>query len=531
MTIGSVQATAAHAAYPRFTEAGKFAESLRKAVTKQPTATGGASGKASNPRALVRAFTRVRSLFPSSPKKNQAEPSIAGSKLEHANLKRSQSNMTATPSAAAAAGGVVAETGHAKEIGILGSSTRPKTDADIIMTAAVVGHALKLLEEGKNCSFDTEVNSPGKTDEELAGDWHLHRQGVDKINKALRNMGGLYGMPGKGKEAIAGVTPDYRPEHGVARIIGGSGDLPLNSPERYLPAMPADPAGSKLYALASVPGVGYQGRGAYTGFVQGREGGQRNLFSTYRHRIPENQGQRWIPSDTTGLGAPIGPLPKQRTWGMIGNNALQEPLEPQTPKKQKRPDETPKGQTLKEQGMYFRDQDPAQGPQVTLSDNDIVGYTHGMIQAIYDVALRKVIDPGKEPGVPYEIAVGEHTTKLASCFTCAIFMQANGFPASATHLGRGESWSPLYPEGDHIHSTQDRTKIECNEKWEAYCKTIIEKGIQCIEGLVADDHIGSFEELKKNIAGKQPLHYANLVLDAVTVHDSEIKRIDRTLKA
>jgi hypothetical protein len=53
---------------------------------------------------------------------------------------------------------------------------------------------------------------------------------------------------------------------------------------------------------------------------------------------------------------------------------------------------------------------------------DIVAYTHGMIQAIYN---------GYSLGpscTPYEIAVGAVTTKMASCPPCTLFMVAQGYP-------------------------------------------------------------------------------------------------------
>ena len=67
-----------------------------------------------------------------------------------------------------------------------------------------------------------------------------------------------------------------------------------------------------------------------------------------------------------------------------------------------------------------------------------MGYTHGMIQAIY-----KAYSLGPSCA-PYEIAVGDQTTKMASCVPCTLFMLAQGYPPTSTHLGRGESWAPLY---------------------------------------------------------------------------------------
>jgi hypothetical protein len=401
---------------------------------------------------------------------------------------------------------------HLKQQGIIDATTSARDDADVIMSAAIVGHAYARLRANKNCAFDIEANAPGDDDAKLRSDFERHVRAVAKVNKALQVMGESYGLPGRGKEAIVGVTPVYNPQGDIMRITGGSGDLPLDSPLRYNPALPTDLAGSKLYALAKRPGIGYQGRGAYTGFVQGRDGGQSNLFSTYRQRVPDNTGRRWIPSDTQGLEPAIGTGPKQRIWGMVLDNEKQSTVQ-------------------KPANMYFRDEDRARGG-TGLTTDDIVGYPHGMVQAIYDVVQWKLASPGKAAGTPYEIAVGEHTTKLASCFCCAIFMQANDFPASATHLGRGESWSPLYVEGSDPHTAQNKARLQCNSNWANYCRTILDYGMRCIESrLSTDGHRRSMTKLKAYVSGKSAQDYGNLILDAVTVHESEVVRLDRTLQA
>lgn len=107
-----------------------------------------------------------------------------------------------------------------KQRGILDPTSNPKTDADVIMTAAVVGHAYSRLSTNQNCAFDTEANTPGDSPDKLAEDWDLHLRAVAKINRALTTMGGAYGQPGKGKEAVVGVTPEYNPQGGIARITG-----------------------------------------------------------------------------------------------------------------------------------------------------------------------------------------------------------------------------------------------------------------------------------------------------------------------
>ena len=88
-----------------------------------------------------------------------------------------------------------------------------------------------------------------------------------------------------------------------------------------------------------------------------------------------------MPSDAQK--PPIGGGPRERIWGMIATNYDQ----PETAR----------------EGMYFQDSDRDRGWTGGLGPDHIVGYVHGMIQAIYDVAAR---DKG-QGGTPYEIAVGD----------------------------------------------------------------------------------------------------------------------------
>jgi hypothetical protein len=69
-------------------------------------------------------------------------------------------------------------------------------------------------------------------------------------------------------------------------------------------------------------------------------------------------------------------------------------------------------------------------------NSKIIGYVHGMCQAIVESAKR---GPWC---VAHEHAIGDVTNKLASCFACTTFMYASGFPASSSHFGRAESWVP-----------------------------------------------------------------------------------------
>ncbi|KIC62715.1 hypothetical protein [Chryseobacterium taiwanense] len=419
-----------------------------------------------------------------------------------------------------------------KQKGIFSCESDPKLDADIIMTCAIVGHAYERLKSGKNFRIDFEITNPTniseKEDLKTINDHHLC---VSKINKALQNSD----LP-KSSVMQLGITPIY--DKSAKVIIGGTGDMPFTDEERYDPGVWNEYAAKELYDLTlgnkkdeqgNVIRIGYQGFGAYTGFVSGRSDGQSNLFCTYRFKIPD-EGRRWIPTEIKNmkLGAELGKLDEQRlAWGVIENNQKQLKVQ-------------------KEQGMYFMDEDKSKKYQGKLDSDSIVGYVHGMIQAVYDVEMHKYIHPGKASGVPYEIAIGKvtlnikgkeevyETTKLGSCFACSVFMEANGYPASSTHLGRGDSWSIAHHVLDHSDTSQSKSKKKCNEKWAAYCKTILESGMKCLVSkdvqLINVTHERSFAELKAfAYKTKSTMDFGNLILDALTVHKKDYDRVNASI--
>lgn len=414
-----------------------------------------------------------------------------------------------------------------KQKGILDPNSNPVTDANVIMTAAIVGHAYERLSAGKNCKFDVEVQDPVNLDKDNTADITLHRSAVNKINLALAH-GGL------NQKAQLGITPHYYKD-GKSVIIGGTGDKSVTDADRYNPpnAWNSDEA-TLLFQLATgtakdakgapiATKLGYQGRGAYTGFIDGRKNGQSNLMSTYRFKVPDN-GRRWVPNtdswkiaNNKDMGNPFGTGANEReAWGIIVDNSTQI-------------------KCRDEQGMYFADEDKARGTAVTLTDDDVVGYVHGMIQAIYDVEFHKHLPNSTGGGTPYEIAVGNDTSKLASCFACSVFMDSTGYPASSTHLGRGESWCILH--GNGTSPTQNSTRDALNDKWAAYCQTIVTKGMDCLVNkngnVLNEDHRDSFTKLQaylaKNNTPQNKYLYANLILDALTVHNSEYNRINAAI--
>jgi hypothetical protein len=407
-------------------------------------------------------------------------------------------------------------------LGIVSGNTNPKLDADVIMTAAVVGHACARLQKNQDCAFDAEVYvEKGQLDaaakqQDAAAGWIAHVDAIARINKALNVWDAHLGVPGAA--VIANATPEYDVESGQNRIVGGGGNRPLTDSERYVPKASEVKACVDLYNLLksrSAP-VGYQGSGAYTGFVE-RTKGAPAMFWTYRHFVEAKDARRWLPADPKAAGRPaIGPNPDQCfAWGLIGENKDQ-----------------PKD-------MYFYDQSPL--GQSDVYSKGVLGYTHGLIQAIYDVAWSRLARPEDDPGVPFEIAVGDKTTKLASCLPCALFMEANGFPASATHLGRGDSWCPSY--ADDLTASKNNKKLDdaspnnlarvtCNADWAKYCKQVLELGMACLEKRLMDDHQASLGALHQYLqSNTRDIDAANLILDALTVHDQQVNRINRTLES
>ncbi|MGH3624049.1 MAG: hypothetical protein ACRDQ5_20035, partial [Sciscionella sp.] len=160
----------------------------------------------------------------------------------------------------------------------------------------------------------------------------------------------------------------------------------------------------------------------------------------------------------------------------------------------------------------------------------LVGYTHGMIQAIYEsVATGPWC-------TPFEIAVGEHTTKMASCLPCSLFMYAAGYPPTAIHLGRGESWIPFYPKnrGDKDYSEPvDEAIRMINDRWYLQCTQHLELGVKILTSnpTLAKSHVERFTLLCGVVEenAQEKTLAANLLLDAVTVHGHDVQRVNRAL--
>lgn len=298
--------------------------------------------------------------------------------------------------------------------------------------------------------------------------------------------------------------------------------------------------------------LGYQSKGAYTGFVVYPDESRVSLTSTTE--IDVETPERWIPTEkcTCGGGGMIhGHLHKYSKWW-------------ERVRKQKHNARLRRGEAN----------------TINEAKHHLVGYVHGMMQAIYMCEA-----DGREGLVPFEIAVGEETKKLASCFTCTLFMYAAGYPPSAMHLDMGLSWVPhehdpkgLWenrklvppksapsPDGwielwekpqkdkDDPSKNMDDAIKDTNAKWHKFCKRILAEGVRVLinnQGLVSKDVVKTdiWEQQDKRLFGDsdwwhktrlpvlqsfcEKLDEANagyLILDAVTIHDKESNRIDRTI--
>ena len=117
-----------------------------------------------------------------------------------------------------------------------------------------------------------------------------------------------------------------------------------------------------------------------------------------------------------------------------------------------------------------------------------------------------------------------------------VFMVAAGYPPTSTHLGRGESWAPLY-QPYNPGGSAERNELgvirDLNNAWYGKCTEFVTLGLQILDdNHIAEDHKTSRDAvLAYLVANRGNATVAGaLILDALTVHDGETDRINRTLK-
>jgi hypothetical protein len=203
-----------------------------------------------------------------------------------------------------------------------------------------------------------------------------------------------------------------------------------------------------------------------------------------------------------------------------GDDASKRPEEPNATSATNRADQITSD--MARDGMVFNG---------TPDKNKIVGYTHGMIQAIYKAYSLGV----RHNCTPYEIAVGSKTKKMASCIPCTLFMYAVGYPPNSIHLGRGESWTPLYtpynPDGSE-NAGERQIIRDLNNVWYEKCRDWLTLGLEILnDSFITDSHRESRVGVRNYLnEHTDPTVGGVLILDALTIHDTELRRMNRTLK-
>lgn len=365
--------------------------------------------------------------------------------------------------------------------GILSGSTDSGRDADCIVTAMILGLCREYVGRKREFIFSFVPDAGERNQNEL-------QNVVDKINAALETLG-IANLPPVKIKALR----EWQEQEYITGRSRGTG-LPFSMLRKHEPV--ATGAMEIVANQESDPrcAFGYIGRGAYTGVHALSADNIRYRGSTFRHYIEPDMGDRWVPAHGG------------ETWGRITGRPTLD-------------------------GMHDA---PSAG-----GNTELVGYTHGMIQAVYSAAY----DGFK--GDTIEVAVGVETTKLASCFACTTFMCASDRPPDAIHLGRGESWAPIYSRSPSCgvllgRRRQDaRTEPEklrdavdyVNEKWHKRCASWLFWGTTVDIARIRRSHRESWRKLKElALASKSEIGpSASLFLDALTVHDTDANRVNRTL--
>lgn len=402
-------------------------------------------------------------------------------------------------------------------------SSDPKTEADVIMTAAALGFAASYIEKDQPIQFDMDpldVREPAWT--------KAFNDAVGKLDRAIADYLQRSGRAPKNK-VHAGTAPGYTKGAVIVGVYALAGQTA--PPSISAPVLSAK--GRALYDQIKAQSIPqYTGRGAYTGFVDNKNTVENTdpvgPRSTARFLAPDpdavpERHPRWLPPADSPLWASRkrrGTADSYVPWGLImGATASQAPMEPNTTTATNLADQS----TILMRdtfGMVFTAE-----PTV----DDIATYTHGMIQAIYKAY-------GLGPScTPYEIAVGDQTKKMASCLPCTFFMVATGYPPNSIHLGRGESWAPLYAPynlGGPTEVNEPGVIRDLNNAWYDACARFLTAGLQILDDdHIAEDHRASRDAARTYLtSNKGTTVAATLILDAVSMHESETDRINRTLR-
>jgi len=425
--------------------------------------------------------------------------------------------------------------------GIVTESGDPIFEADVIMTAATLGFAAAYIAEtGNPIRFDMDPLDVQKDEKSFT----VFTDAIGRMNEAIHSY--LVKMGIASSEVQASLSPQY----GKGAVIMGIYKLAGQTAPESVTAPVLSKAGQSLYdRIKNMEVPQYTGRGAYTGFVDNNntEGDTNPVGPRSTARFPAPVPGRHAPDPHPRWLPPIDCVPPAQVWnirerpdgtyvpwGMIGGDFAGSPPDPTQPNAihaTNLADQMTNNMALF--GMVFNGD---------INSADIAAYTHGMVQAIY-----KAYSLGPSC-TPYEIAVGDVTKKMASCIPCTLFMYSLGYPPTAIHLGRGESWAPLYePYNPNGVEEENESGVirDLNNAWYANCLKWINIGLEILDDShIMADHKPSQESVKQYLN----IHAANafngerinfdvpdytvagvLILDALTIHRPELDRIKSTL--
>jgi hypothetical protein len=419
-----------------------------------------------------------------------------------------------------------------------------KIEADVIVTATVLGFIGTRYHQAQPCSFDIEHPDPSDLQQwqqraqQVNQTLEEQREYLDYIQDTQTFLQVLDSMsivlsetdPAVGRHLKDSQSPEWKPG---ALITGLRGGERTEFSERH---QQIESEAARYFAVRVAQNSShfniYQGRGAYTGMIN--DPVTDNWLVRPTRRVIDGDNNRWHP----------GALPPDRIWGLIGQN-----------------NQSPNLDSNPRRGM---------GPLPrNLGLNQRIGYIHGMSSAICEC-----IKHGPWC-TPFEMAIGETTTKMASCFGCCTYMYAAGYPPSSMHLGRGESWVPpsLNTHNNGEKGIDLRTEFDNQivssvlTKWHREVFHYMTLGVQYLlramttraENMLVniedDINYANFHSQyfvnRAHHAAVHNLHQAllslfqndqanpqnnvissqggNLFLDALTIHESDWKRIRSTL--
>ncbi|MDJ0702771.1 MAG: hypothetical protein QNJ46_05775 [Leptolyngbyaceae cyanobacterium MO_188.B28] len=268
----------------------------------------------------------------------------------------------------------------------------------------------------------------------------------------------------------------------------------------------------------------YQGRGAYTGMISDPQDPGALLVKATK-RVIDDDPNRWHPGQNSRVRN------ADTRWGLISPE--------RRPEINLNPDKTIGMGPL-----------PRLAPNIESllrSGGARIGYIHGMSSAIHECYIRNTLGGRsaniEDLAIPFEMATGKVTTKMASCFACCTYMYATDYPPSSMHLGRGESWIPPAPhlvsgETSDMPSYNDSALSVLAAKWHGDVFEYMREGTDFLKhaiDLLNPSHKRPVELLharlqKILIEQNVPRVGGNLFIDALTVHESDWKRIRETLR-